>query len=87
MNIKPLPTIIYNSQQAGFRQFVLRFLPKLREIGQNSGKVQKFTNPQSNSDAYLARSCKILANDAYLARCKIRAPILQEPCKILQDRR
>ena len=40
-----------------------------------------------NSDAYLARSHRILANDAYLARCKNRTPILQEPYKVFQDRR
>ena len=44
------------------------------------------TPAQTNSDVYLARSCKILAKDAYLARCKIQTPILQF-YKILQDRR
>ena len=33
----------------------------------------------------LARSCKNLSNNVYLARCKIRSFILQESCKILQE--
>ena len=39
---KIVTDIIYTPQEVCFRLFLLRLRPKLREIRQNSGKVQKF---------------------------------------------
>ena len=42
LNIKPLLTLIYNSQEVCLSLFLLKLHPKLREKGYSSGKVQNF---------------------------------------------